>query len=405
MGRVPPPAALVALLALVLIGAAGAAPPSTPGVTATEVLIGSSGPLTGGAAATSGFLRGAGAYFSYVDGRGGVHGRKVEFVYLDDASDPGRAAANAERLIGYNKVFALFSVVGTSSNFAIRDVANASHVPQVFSASGATSLGSDAARYPWTIGYLPTYSAEGAVYARNILATRPTKAKIGVLYQADTYGRDLLGGLRRGLAAKAAKLIVQTAGYDPTSSNVELQIAALKASGANTLCIFASGKFAIQAFVYADKLDWHPQIYVNDVAAASSVMRLNPPSIADGSVSILWVKDPTTPRFANDAGVKLAQRIVKRYLPGGSVSDSFVLAGMAAAYSFVDALRATGKSPTRLGLMTAVERMNETTNPFLAPGIAVRTTPSSRFPITQVRLQRWHHGHWVPFGPVLAAHP
>jgi branched-chain amino acid transport system substrate-binding protein len=134
-------------------------------------------------------------------------------------------------------------------------------------------------------------------------------------------------------------------------------------------------------------------------------MRLNPPSIADGSVSILWVKDPTTPRFANDAGVKLAQRIVKRYLPGGSVSDSFVLAGMAAAYSFVDALRATGKSPTRLGLMTAVERMNETTNPFLAPGIAVRTTPSSRFPITQVRLQRWHHGHWVPFGPVLAAHP
>lgn len=405
MGRVLPLGALVALLALVPVGVAAAASPSTLGVTPTAIVLGSSGPLTGDTASASGFLRGAGAYFKYVNARGGVFGRKLQFTYRDDASDAARAAANAQRLIQRDNVFALFSVVGTNSNLAIRNVANAAGVPQVFSASGATTLGSDYARYPWTIGYLPTYSGEGAVYARNILAERTPKTKVAVLYQSDPYGWDLLRGLRNGFGAKAGALIVRAVGYEPTSSDVQSQIARLKASGANTLCIFASGKFAIQAFVHADKLGWHPRIYVSDVASASSIMRLNPQDTADGAISILWAKDPTSPQFASDAGIRLAQRIVKAYLPGGSTSDSFVVAGMAEAYSLVDALEAAGKNLTRQGLMTAATNMDETTNPFLAPGIAVRTTPSSRFPITRVRLQRWHQGHWVPFGPVRLAQP
>jgi branched-chain amino acid transport system substrate-binding protein len=405
MGRVPPLGALVALLALVPVGVAAAASPGTPGVTPTEIVLGSSGPLTGDTASASGLLRGAGAYFKYVNARGGVFGRKLQFAYLDDASSAVRAAANAQHLIEQDNVFALFSVVGTNSNLAIRNVANAAGVPQVFSASGATTLGSDYARYPWTIVYPPTYSGEGAVYARNILAERTAKTKVAVLYQSDPYGWDLVRGLRSGFGAKAGKLIVRSLGYNPMSSDVRSQIAQLRASGANTLCIFASGKFAIQAFVHADKLGWHPQVYVSDVASASSSMRLDPQDTADGAISILWAKDPTEPRFASDAGVKLAQRIVKAYLPGGSTSDSFVLGGMAEAYSLVDALEAAGKNLTRQGLMTAATNMNERTNPFLAPGIAVRTTPTSRFPITRVRLQRWREGHWVPFGPIRIAQP
>jgi branched-chain amino acid transport system substrate-binding protein len=407
MGRVTPLGAVVALLLLALVpvaGAAAAAPP-TPGVTPTTIELGSSGPLTGTTASASGFLRGAGAYFKYVNARGGVYGRKIDFTYLDDGSVAARAAANARRLIDQDHVFALFSVVGTDSNLAIRKIANDAGVPQVFSASGATTLGSDYTRFPWTIGYLPAYSAEGAVYAREILAHRTRKTKVAVLYESDPYGRDLLGGLRTELGATSSKLIVRAVGYDPMSSDVRQQVARLRASGANTLCLFAFGKFAIQAFVYADKLGWHPKIYVNDVASASSLMRLDPQDTADGAVSILWAKDPTTPRFAQDAGVRLAQRVIKTYLPGGSPYDSFVVAGMAEAYSLVDALRAAGANLTRQGLMTAVTHMNETTNPFLAPGIAVRTTPTSRFPITQVRLQRWHAGHWVPVGPVLDAYP
>jgi ABC-type branched-subunit amino acid transport system substrate-binding protein len=398
--------ALVAIAAaLTLAGAALAARAGTPGVTSTTITIGSSGPLSGEAAAAAGVLKGADAYFKYVNARGGVNGRKIAFKYLDDAYDPARTVENVRQLIQQDNVFALFSVVGTNGNLAIRDFTNAAGVPQVFSASGATTFGRDYAKYPWTIGYLPPYAEEGELYAKHILATNAKKAKVAILYQSDDYGKDLLAGFRRGLGAQARRTIVQTVGYDPTTSDVQSQVAQVKASGANTFCVFAFGKFAIQAFVYANKLGWKPQIYVNDVASASSIMKLDPQSTAEGAISILWGKDPATPKFKGDAGVALAAKIVKRYVPGGNPSDGFLVAGMAEAYSFVDALKHAGKNLTRKGLMTAVTHMNEASNPFLVPGVKVHTTPADRFPISSVQLQRWHGGHWVPFGGVVSAKP
>jgi ABC-type branched-subunit amino acid transport system substrate-binding protein len=397
-------AACAALAALALAGVAGATTSATPGVSSSSIKIGSSGPLTGEAAAAAGVLKGADAYFKYVNARGGVNGRKIDFKFLDDAYDPSKTVENVRELIQQDGVFALFSVVGTNGNLAIRDFANAAGVPTVFSAAGATTFGRDYAKYPWTIGYLPPYSEEGEVYAKHILATSAKKAKIAVLYQSDDYGKDLLSGFRKGLGGSKSK-IVQTVGYDPTTSDVQSQVAQLKASGANTFMVFAFGKFAIQAFVYANKLGWKPQIYVNDVASASSIMKLNPQSTAEGAISILWGKDPATPKFAKDAGVALAAKIIKRYVPGGNPSDGFLVAGMAEAFSFVDALKAAGKNLTRKGLMTAVTHMNEANNPFLVPGVKVRTTPTSRFPISAVQLQRWHKGHWEPFGGVVSAKP
>jgi branched-chain amino acid transport system substrate-binding protein len=397
--------ALLALLALVVAAVASARPSTTPGVTPTTVTIGSSGPLTGEAAAAAGVLKGADAYFKYVNGRGGVNGRKIDFKYLDDAYDPAQTVQNVRELIQQDNVFALFSVVGTNSNLAIRDFTNAAGVPQVFSAAGATTFGSDYAKYPWTIGYLPPYAEEGKIYARNVLATDAKNAKIAVLYQSDDYGKDLLSGFRSGLGAQARKLVVQTVGYDPTTSDVQSQVAQLKASGANTFMIFAFGKFAIQSFVYANKLGWKPKIYVNDVASASSIMKLDPQSTAEGSISILWGKDPATPKFAKDAGVLLAAMIIKKYASGENPSDGFLVAGMAEAFSFVDALKAAGKNLTRAGLMKAVTHMHEANNPFLVPGVKVHTTPTFRFPISAVQLQRWHKGHWEPFGGVQSAAP
>jgi branched-chain amino acid transport system substrate-binding protein len=396
---------LAALAALVVAGVAGATTTGTPGVTSSTISIGSSGPLSGEAAAAAGVLKGADAYFKYVNSRGGVHGRKLQFTYLDDGYDPSRTVQNVRQLIQQNNVFALFSVVGTNSNLAIRDFTNAAGVPQVFSAAGATTFGRDYAKYPWTIGYLPPYAEEGEIYARHLLATNAKNAKVAVLYQSDDYGKDLLSGFRKGLGAKARKLIVQTVGYDPTATDVQSQVAQLKASGANTFMIFAFGKFAIQSFVYANKLGWRPHIYVNDVASASSIMVLNPAQTAEGAISILWGKDPATPKFKGDAGVALAGKIIKKYVPGGNPSDGFLVAGMAEAFSFVDALKAAGKSPTRKGLMNAVTHMNEANNPFLVPGVKVHTTPTFRFPISAVQLQRWHKGHWVPFGGVVSAKP
>ena len=394
-----------ALVALVLAGIAGAAVSGTPpGVSSSKITIGSSGPLTGEAAAAAGVLRGAAAYFKYVNARGGVYGRKIDFKYLDDAYNPSQTVANVRQLVQQDNVFALFSIVGTNANLAVRDFTNAAGVPQVFSAAGATTLGRDYAKYPWTIGYLPPYTEEGKIYARQILATNAKKAKIGVLYQSDDYGEDMLSGFRQGLGANR-NLIVQTVGYDPTTTDVQSQVAQLKGSGANTFAIFAFGKFAIQAFVYASKLGWKPQIYVNDVASASSIMKLNPQGTAEGAISVLWGKDPATPKFATDPGVALAAKIVKKYVPGGSPSDGFLVAGMAEAFTLVDALNRAGKNLTRKGLMQAVTHLNEPNNPFLAPGVTVHTTPTSRFPITSVQLQRWHAGHWVPFGGIQSAKP
>lgn len=377
----------------------------TPGVTSTTITLGSSGPLTGEAAAAAGVLKGADAYFKYVNARGGVNGRKIAFTYLDDGYDPARTVQNVRQLIQQDNVFALFSVVGTNGNLAIRDFANAAGVPTVFSASGATTFGRDYTKYPWTIGYLPPYAEEGELYAKHILVTNAKAAKVAILYQSDDYGKDLLAGFRKGLGAKARTTIVQTVGYDPTSSDVQSQVAQLKASGANTFCVFAFGKFAIQAFQYANKLGWKPQIYVNDVASASSIMQIDPQSTAEGAISILWGKDPATPKFKGDGGVALAAKIIKKYVPGGNPSDGFLVAGMAEGFSMVDALKAAGKNLTRKGLMNAVTHMNEANNPFLVPGVKVHTTPTFRFPISSVQLQRWHKGHWVPFGGVVSATP
>ncbi len=397
-------APVFALLALVFAGLAGAGGTATPGVSSTKISIGSSGPLSGEAAAAAGVLRGAEAYFKYVNARGGVYGRSIDFKYLDDGYDPSRTVQNVRELIQQDNIFALFSLVGTNSNLAVRDFTNSAGVPQVFSAAGATTLGRDYAKYPWTIGYLPPYSEEGEIYARHILATAAKKAKIAVLYQSDDYGKDLLGGFRKGLGANR-KQIVQTVGYDPTATDVQSQVAQLKASGANTFAIFAFGKFAIQAFVYANKLGWKPQIYVNDVASASSIMKLDPQGTAEGSISVLWGKDPATPKFAKDPGVALAAKIIKKYVPGGNPSDGFLVAGMAEGFTFVDALKQAGRNLTRKGLMTAVTHLNEVNNPFLVPGVTVHTTPTQRFPISSVQLQRWHAGHWVPFGGIQSAKP
>lgn len=395
----------LAFATLLVAGIATASTTGTPGVSATTITLGSSGPLTGEAAAAAGVLRGAEGYFKYVNSRGGVNGRKIDFKYLDDAYDPSKTVQNVRQLIQQDNVFALFAVVGTNGNLAIRDFANASGVPTVFSASGATTFGRDYKKYPWTIGYLPPYGEEGELYAKHILATNGKKAKVGVLYQSDDYGKDVLAGFRKGLGAKAKTMIVQTVGYDPTASDVQSQVAQLKASGANTFCVFAFGKFAIQAFQYASKLGWKPQIYVNDVASASSIMQIMPRSTSEGAISIVWGKDPATPKFKNDAGSALAAKIIKRYISGANPSDGFLTAGMAEAFTMVDALKAAGKNLTRTGLMNAVTHMNEANNPFLVPGVTVKTTPTFRFPIAKVQLQRWHNGHWELFGGVQSAKP
>ena len=393
-------AAAVALL--VAASAAGARPVATPGVTSTSILVGGTIPLTGEAAAAAGVAHGADAYFRYVNAKGGVFGRKITYKYLDDGYEPQRTFLAVRQLVQQDGVFAIFNSLGTSNNSAIRGFLNQAGVPQLFVASGASTFGRDYKKYPWTIGYIPTYSAEGKVYARYLLKRKPG-AKIAVLYQDDDYGKELVSGLQAGLGTKKS-LIVKKVGYDPTASDVRSEVASLKASKAKVFMIFAFGKFAIQAFITANQLGWHPQIVVNDVAAATSLMQLSPPKATEGALSIVFGKDPDAPMWKRDKGIKLFESVMRRYAAGQN-PNGYYAAGMAAAYTLVDTLKKAGKNLTRKSVMNAATHLNEKTNPFVLPGIRIHTTPSFRFPVSQVRLERWHKGHWVLFGRLVSAKP
>jgi branched-chain amino acid transport system substrate-binding protein len=395
--------ALLALLALVVVPVALAGSASDPGISDSSILIGGTAPISGEASSAAAVARGANAYFQYVNDRGGVNGRKIDYKIVDDGYDPARTVQAVRELVQQDHVFAIFNSLGTSNNLAIRDFLNQSSVPQLFVASGATTWGRDFKKYPWTIGYIPSYQTEGIVLARNVLKTK-SKARIAVLYQDDDYGKDLLAGFQRGLGVKKGK-IAKAVGYDPTGADVSSQVADLRATKADVFMVFAFGKFAIQAMIDAAKLGWRPQVYVNAVASSNSLMTIadltGAKSVTKNALSIVFFKDPSDPRWAKDPGIKLMQQIVKKYLGANDLKNGYYVAGMASAFTMVDALRKAGKNLTRQGIMTAARSLNEANNPFVLPGIVVKTSPTDGFPMQQVALERWSGGHWNIFtGPL-----
>jgi branched-chain amino acid transport system substrate-binding protein len=400
MQRIPYFAAAV-LGALALAAVASGDRAGTPGVTSNEIVIGGTIPLTGVASAYKTVGLGAAAYFRYVNAHGGVNKRKIKYIIEDDAYDPGQTMDKTRELIEQDHVFAIFNSLGTEHNLATRPYLNAIKVPQLFVASGATTWGKDYRQWPWTIGYQPNYRAEGTIYGRYVARTRP-RARVGVLYQNDDYGKDLLAGLRKGLGKKT-KLIVSTQGYNVDDPDVKSQIAKLKAARANTLMVFATPKFAIQSYTFARQLGWRPKVFMNAVSSASNVMGLAAlPTVAgkkqvEGTISIVFLKDPTDPRWRKDRGIKLFRTIMKRY-KGTNPKDVYNVYGMSVAHTFVEALKKAGKNPTRDSIMRAVTHLNIHNDPFLLPGVVVRTTPSHRFPLDQARLERWHNGRWLSFG-------
>ena len=232
------------------------------------------------------------------------------------------------------------------------------------------------------------------------MAKTSPKTRIGVLYQNDDYGKDLLKGLNRGLGSKR-NLIVAKQNYDVNDADVQSQVARLKAARVKTLMLFATPKFAIQSYVYSRKLGWKPKVYVNAVSSAANIMGLATVGTSkkqtEGSLSIVFLKDPTDAHWAKDPGVRLYRTIMKRY-KGGNPNDVYAVYGMSAAHTFVDTLRHAGKNPTRSSIMKAADNLNIKNDPFLLPGMTVKTTASDRFPLDQAKLERYHNGRWVVFG-------
>jgi branched-chain amino acid transport system substrate-binding protein len=384
-------AALATALVVTLPGAA-----ATPGVTATSILIGGTVPLSGPVSAYAPVAVGAAAYFDFVNARGGVNGRKIEYEYLDDEFNPARTVLETRRLVEEKGVLAIFNSVGTENNVAIRQYLNENGVPQLFVGS---ALGRDYRQYPWTMGFLPSFFAEGRLYGRYLARANP-RAKIAVLYEKTIFGQQMLDGLRAGLGARKGN-IVATEGTNTDDPDVTSPLSRLKGSRATVLATFVLPKQALQSFISADKLGWRPKFYVPAISIDPAVMaiaRYNTQGrTTEGATSVAFLKDPSAPRWAKDATVKLYKSIMKQYGRGGSADAVAHFYGMAAAHTMVAALRKAGRDLTRESLLRAARSLNEK-NPFLIPGILIKTGATDYFPIDHAQMYRFKKDRWQPIG-------
>ena len=397
----------VAVAAAVTVAAASGAHKADPGITATSIKIGGTFPLTGPASLYKIIPTAENAYFQYINDKGGVNGRKIDFHILDDAYNPAQTVPLTQQLVEQDKVFAVYGSLGTATNLATWDYLNKRKVPQVLLATGDSYWGFSYKKYPWTIGFQPDYPGESKIYGRYINANLPS-AKIGVLFQNDAFGKNYLAGLRVGLGAQKSK-IVSTQSFDVGTPSVQQQMLALKAAGADTLVIFATPTQAIQALVLATKLGWNPpNIFLSNVSAIGTFVKLAAANGAkvDGVISAGWVNDVSIPALADTAGGKLGKDILAKYASALDPTNSLTFYGLADAWTMVYALQHAGKVPTRAGLMKALHSMDpkKAKNPFLYPGVGLQTKiPGDNFPIESVKLVKWAGGTtgtWVPFGAV-----
>lgn len=372
-----------------------------PGVTPAAIELGGTAPLTGPSSSLAAIARGTWAYFEYVNANGGVLGRKLVYRIVDDGADPARSAIAAQQLVEQDKVLAIVGSIGTGPSLAQRTYLNDARVPQLFVASGAAALARDHARFPLTIGFQPTYRAEGRVYGTYLARTAPG-ARIGVLVQDDEDGRALLAGLKQGIQRSDAR-IVSTQTVSPGAADVQAQVARLRASGADTLAVFAGPVAAAEGLGLARRSGWRPASVIDSsLSSGQGSMRLaserGAGALLEGAISIAFVKSPVDPRWRADEPMRLYARIMSRYLPGASAADPLYVQGMAVGWTVVEMLKRAGKEPTRAGLVAAADALSLPGNPFLVPGIAIQTGPGDRRPVEEMLLQRWRKGAWRPFG-------
>ena len=390
--------AAVGIAMAALAGTSWAQKKYDPGADDKEIKIGQIGPYSGPASAYGTIGKAIGAYFDKVNAEGGINGRKIKYIPLDDGYNPAKTVEMARKLVEEEETLIVFNPLGTPSNSAIHKYMNQKKVPQLFVATGATKWG-DPKNFPWTMGWQPTYQAEGRIYAAHILDTKPD-AKVAVLYQNDDYGKDYLKGFEDGLGDKAKTMIVAKVSYEVTDPTVDSQMLTLKASGADTFFNITTPKFAAQAIKKAAEIGWKPTHYLNNVSASvSAVMK---PAGLENGIGLLtsaYIKDPTDPQWANDQGYKDWVEWMKKYYPAGNLADGFNVYGYNVAQGLVQVLKQAGDNLTRENVMKQAASLDMTL-PMLLPGVNVKTGPDDFYPIEREQLARFDGKTWVLFGKV-----
>jgi branched-chain amino acid transport system substrate-binding protein len=393
--------AAVALLVSAVATASLAQKQYGPGVTDTEIKIGTTTPYSGPASAYSAGAVSINAYFKMINEQGGVNGRKIDFITLDDAYSPPKTVEQIRRLIESDEVLFLINPVGTATNMAVLKYINQKKVPHLFVGSGATVF-NDPQHYPWTMSWTPHYASEGEIYARYILSAKPD-AKIAILSQNDDLGRDYLLGFKRGLGANASTMIVSSQTYNTSDPTIDSQVVSLKAAGADVFFIVAVPKFAAQAIRKAYDLDWHPQEFV--VSVGSSIAGAIRPAgfeAATGIISAAYQKDPADPQWIDDPAMKAWTFWMEKYNPRVDRSDYYAPYGYNIGHAVVQLLKQCGDDLTRENIMKQASHLDMEL-PLLLPGIRLKTSPTDLRPIKQMRLVRFDGSRYVLFSDVLAS--
>ena len=368
------------------------------GATDTEIKIGDTKPYSGPASAYGTIGKAIAAYFDKVNAEGGVNGRKVKYISLDDGYNPAKTVEQVRKLVEEDEVLFVFNPLGTPPNTAIHKYMNQKKVPQLFVATGATKWGNPK-EFPWTMGWQPNYQTEGKIYAAHILETKPN-AKIGVLYQNDDYGKDYLKGFEDGLGDKAKTMIVSKVTYEVTDPTVDSQIISLKNAGADTFFNITTPKFAAQAIKKAAEIGWKPTHYLNNVSAQVGAT-LKPAGLENsvGIITTQYGKDPTDPQWTNDKAMQDWRAWMAKYYPSGDVTDASNVYGYSVAQTVVQVLKQCGDNLTRENVMKQAASLNLTL-PMSLPGINIKTSPTDFYPIEREQLARFDGKTWVLFGKV-----
>ena len=375
-----------------------------PGVTDTEIKIGNTVPYSGPASSYGTIGKAQTAYYKMLNEKGGINGRKINFISYDDAYTPPKTVEQARKLVEQDEVLLIESPLGTPTNSAIWQYMNQKKVPQLFVATGATKW-NDPEHHPWTMGWQPNYQSEGRIYAAYILQNKPD-GKIGVLYQNDDFGKDYLKGLKDGLGDKAAKMIINEGPYETTDPTVDSQIVGMKAAGCDVFVNTGIPKFAAQAIRKAAEIEWKP-LHILSSVGNSVGAALKPAGLenAKGIISDFYLKDPTDPAWKDDQGLKDWLAFMTKYYPDGDKTDVGNVVGYSLAQTMTQALTQCGDNLTRANVMKEAANLKDFVLPMVLPGIKLNTTPKDFAPIKQVQMAKFSGERWELFGSLLNGAP
>ncbi|TWC05323.1 amino acid/amide ABC transporter substrate-binding protein (HAAT family) [Bradyrhizobium macuxiense] len=397
-------AALSTAIIILAAGAGGASAQKTydTGASDTEIKIGNIMPYSGPASAYGTSGRAQAAYFRKVNAEGGINGRRINFISYDDSYSPPKTVEQARRLVESDEVLLIFAALGTASNGAIQKYMNTKKVPQLFIQTGATKW-NDPQNFPWTMGWQPSYQAEGRIYAKHILKEKPN-GRIAVLYQNDDYGKDYLKGLKDGLGDKAASMIVTEDAYEVAEPTIDTHIVKMKSMNADVFVDIATPKFAAQAIKKTAEIGWKPLHILNSVGSSIGAV-IQPAGFenAQGIISVAYLMDPLDPQWKDDPGMKAFDEYLAKYFPEGNRADSLVMTGYNSAQTLVQVLKQCGDDLTRANVMKQAANLKAFRTNNLLPGITMNTSPIDFAPIKQMQLRRLKGERWELFGPMLSA--